>query len=762
MLSPSRPRPARNRFRSRPGTASLIVLSVAAGSLPLLPGTAVAAPGTPAGIAGRNTPPTAPTGLQPAGNGSTCGAVGTLTATFQAVPHDPDGGSQSVEWQWAEVDATGTYRPLPAPAATTASSGGVARAEPVPLTEGTAYAFRARSTDAAPRPATGPWSAWCEFHPDVTRPAQPTITMVTAPTGPGTPVEYRITSPDADVTTFRYGWSQTPLSEVAATTSGALRTATVRLSAPTYGLINLYAYGVDAARNDGVLGRSADFIVPAPRAAIAHFGLETYPGTNESAALADQQPAWGGDTPLTTTGTVWTEHARLRNVRTLTFGDPTARAEAPGLTPDTTASFSVAAWVRLDDLDGTQTIAATDGGPGGWSPFRLQFRGDDDRWCMTLNARLDDGTAVSACSPTAPVAGRWTHVAGSWDATEGTIRIWVDGVPTAVPFTTPLTTGAPFLLGRATNAGGAAEQLRGGLADARFFDRVLTAADLTGTVASDPGSGGLTRIGLLHPVQVADWSFGLAGWCYEEGNYQSWDWVCQAPDSSPFNRRLSTTTGASVATDRDGGNALELNGTHFTDDPSDPHHGESTVERAYAQWNTAPAGQEETWVHSPIVRTDQSFTVSAWLRPDALPAGTHPAVSIAGDVRSAVEIGIRTYTVDGVAQRRWAIVSAGSDSAAAPVSEVSGGVVDEAGLGSTWTHVTAAFDASTGTARLYVNGDLVADGPWQGRWPANGPLTLGAGRDGGAWTGQWYGALDDVRVFHGVGTDGWVRTLATG
>ncbi|GAB7046292.1 LamG domain-containing protein [Catenuloplanes indicus] len=717
-----------------------------------------------------DTPPAEPTGLRPAGNGSGCGTIGTLNATFQAVPQDADGHAQSVEWEWAEVSASGAYTTQPAPGRTTASAGGLAQAASVRLTEGRKYAFRARSTDPAPYSITGPWSAWCEFVADISRPAQPTITMTTPPTGPGTPVVYTITSTESDVTKFRFGWAQTAVAEVTATTSGALKTATVKLTAPKYGLINLYAYAVDATLNDGVLGKSEDFIVDRKRPAVARFGLETYPGINESAALADQQAALAGDTPLTTVNTTWTDNGRLVNGRTLTFGNTAAQATAPGLVPDMTKSFSVAAWVKLNDLNGFQTVVAKDAAAGQWSPFRLQMRTDTGgpSWCMTLNARVDHGSALSVCSPVKPVAARWMHVAGAWDATDGKIRVWVDGSETNDTFLTPVSTTGALVVGRATNAGAAADQLRGSVADVQFFDRVLVKGDFTGVLPDDPESGGVAEPGMLTPLEVGNWDFEGAGWCYEEGAYQSADRACQAPDATAFNRRLSMTTGAGLVAGRDGSNALQLNDVHFVDDPSDPRYGTGTAERAHAQWNTAAAGQPETWVHSPVARTDQSFTVAAWLRPDQLPYGTHTAISLPGNVQATGYIGIRTYTVDGVTQRRWAISTQDADA----VTGRSGGVsattnlIDEDDLGAVWTHVTAVFDASTKTVRLYLNGDLAGTGTWAGPWPTAGPFTLGAGRYSatagattGQWVDQWRGAIDDVHVFQGAATDSAVRTL---
>ncbi|MDP9792629.1 hypothetical protein J2S43_001141 [Catenuloplanes nepalensis] len=572
------------------------------------------------------------------------------------------------------------------------------------------------------------------------------------------------------MTKFRFGWSQTPLGEVTATTSGALKTATVKLTVPKYGLINMYAYAIDATLNNGALGSSADYLVPRPSPAVAKWGLETYPGTDETAALADQQTATAGDTPLTTMSTTWNDSNRLMNARTLTFNNTAAKAVAAGLKPDTTKSFSVTAWVRPNDLTGAQTIAATDAGTGQWSPFRLQLRTDNGpKWCMTMNTRIDNSTATSVCSPTVPVAGQWTHVAGSFDATDGKIRLWVNGAETNGTFLTPLTTSGALLLGRATNAGAAADQLRGSLADAQFFDRVLVIDDFTGQLASETDSAGLDEAGILTPLLIADWDFQAAEWCLQEGAYQSTDFSCQAPDATPFQRRLSLTTGVNIVEGHDGGNALHLDST-FTLDPGDPRYGSFTEERAYAQWNSAPTGQTETWTNSPVARTDQSFTVSAWLRPDVVTGRTRTALSVTGNVQSSFYLGIRSYTVNNAEQHRWAVSTQNADA----VTGASGGVsaadnpIDPASAGTNWTHITAVFNAPTKTVSLYINGDLAGNGQWPGQWPAPGPLTLGAARysdttgaTSGQWVDQWNGAIDDVRIYQGAATSSTVHQLFT-
>jgi hypothetical protein len=64
----------------------------------------------------------------------------------------------------------------------------------------------------------------------------------------------------------------------------------------------------------------------------------------------------------------------------------------------------------------------------------------------------------------------------------------------------------------------------------------------------------------------------------------------------------------------------------------------------------------------------------------------------------------------------------------------------------TWVHLAGTYDATTHTARLYVNGNLVATTTGITTWNSTGGKTY-IGRSGATW---WQGKLDAVRVYQGV------------
>jgi hypothetical protein len=165
----------------------------------------------------------------------------------------------------------------------------------------------------------------------------------------------------------------------------------------------------------------------------------------------------------------------------------------------------------------------------------------------------------------------------------------------------------------------------------------------------------------------------------------------------------------------------------------------------------------------PVLYTDQSYTVSAWVRladaepstpaPD-LPNGNRTAVGQRGQWQSAFFLGYRFF--DGVPHWSFSMQDADSDNSpwALTMSPVA---VTTADVGR-WVHLVGVFDATTARINLYVNGTLVASAPRTARWHANGPLTIGTA----LWSPAggpprlvdwWPGDLDEVRVYAGVVTD---------
>jgi phage protein U len=102
-----------------------------------------------------------------------------------------------------------------------------------------------------------------------------------------------------------------------------------------------------------------------------------------------------------------------------------AVAESDDPIVNTTGSFSVSAWVKLDELDAYDTFVAANGAEV--SSFYLQKR-DNER--LSFTTLPSDDSSATACVVTAeiqPRAGEWYHVVATVDSQSGQ-RLYVDGV----------------------------------------------------------------------------------------------------------------------------------------------------------------------------------------------------------------------------------------------------------------------------------------------------------------------------------------------
>ncbi len=163
----------------------------------------------------------------------------------------------------------------------------------------------------------------------------------------------------------------------------------------------------------------------------------------------------------------------------------------------------------------------------------------------------------------------------------------------------------------------------------------------------------------------------------------------------------------------------------------------------------------------PVVATDGSFWVSAFLRPDVADR-TAVAVSQDGTVVSGFTLGLQQgadcQTPSGTC---WAFSMAGADQAGATSATARAQSPVQAG---SWSHVVGVHDATAGTVSLYVcevgtadnpafgEPTLAATVPFDATWSATGSLRLGAGQRDGAVVDGFVGTLDQAQVKEGVPT----------
>ncbi|WP_281904608.1 LamG-like jellyroll fold domain-containing protein [Phytohabitans aurantiacus] len=146
-------------------------------------------------------------------------------------------------------------------------------------------------------------------------------------------------------------------------------------------------------------------------------------------------------------------------------------------------------------------------------------------------------------------------------------------------------------------------------------------------------------------------------------------------------------------------------------------------------------------VYAPnTVRTDASFTVSAWARLDALDDQHRTVVSQHGANTCSFCI---QYQGD---KKAWVFVMPQADSANPPgwdqVLSKEPAVVGE------WTHLAGVYDAARKEIRLYVNGVLAGTAPRVRSWHGADALRIGVGL---------IGAVDEVKVYDRLLSDAQIR-----
>jgi len=480
---------------------------------------------------------------------------------------------------------------------------------------------------------------------------------------------------------------------------------------------------------------------PRPKPAVAQWALETSLAIPVAAALDDRQGLAG---PLTPTGLKWRADARLVDARTASFDGRTTVLTANGAGLDTAGPFGVTAWTHVDDnvCTGERTAVSADGLHT--SAFRLVFDCATRVWRFEVADR--DVTAPAYASVAAPVdAEHWTHLAGSFDPATARLALYVDGTLTAattapadwVAARGPGWDAGQIVVGRDRRADVDGGWFAGQIADVRLFDRPLLDEDLT---------GGFGEPGAVEPVLVGRWGFDEGRACYDPAVT-----ACVATDQSSWDRQLKLTSGALMV--EEGGPdsfALALDTTHWIEDPSDPHYGVPTQEYGRSQRNANPTG-EPSWEDRAVLRTDESFTISTWVRLDDT---TEPRTVLAQDSTAG---GYSGFTI-GYAAGRWEFTVRRAKTLAGDSSVASAPATDPTG----WHHLVAVLDQTERQVRLYVDGTLADSEPLHARyrpWQANGPFLVGRGTTPAGPAGWLHGSVDRIQVFQGAYTDAWVTGL---
>jgi hypothetical protein len=287
-----------------------------------------------------------------------------------------------------------------------------------------------------------------------------------------------------------------------------------------------------------------------------------------------------------------------------------------------------------------------------------------------------------------------------------------DGNPVTVGFT-PFHAGGPLTIGQALSAGAGTDYWPGDIDEVRVWDRLIFEHD-----ASD-----LAEV----PVMIGSWNL-------DEGSGKvAVDSAGVRPDHA-----ASLTSGATWANvDPDDARPADGNGA----DPGLP------AGKYAAEFNGA-SGRAIT--NGPVLRTDQSYTVAAWVR-----------LTDTGYYRVAVaQEGAHTsafFLQYNQATNRWAMGASAADADSSPLTRAESTTAPVVGQ---WTHLVGVYDEVNQKLRLYVNGVLQSSVDYKTAWQATGALSIGEGNYNSKLGSFWDGDLAEVKTYSGVLSDNEIRDLA--
>jgi hypothetical protein len=348
-------------------------------------------------------------------------------------------------------------------------------------------------------------------------------------------------------------------------------------------------------------------------------------------------------------------------------------------------NFSVSAWVKLDSAAASATAVSGDG---------IDFNTGVTFSNFDLGYRADTHhwaftcEGVAAQSTTTAAAGVWTLLTAQYDIAKHQMSLLVNGQVEAhatVDTIQRLQQYGNLQIGHSVGAGNTVVQRWPGSVDeVRVFDRMQL------------------------PTEVA-----LLG---------QWGLDSNGHDDSPAARDVVPAADATFGPDRFGlpAQALTVQGT--------------------ANGYAATAG--------PVLRTNASYTVSAWVRVDSK-ATTGIAVCQFGSRGAPFYL---QYRAD---LDRFVVDLPAADADATSVTRLQGTASPPVGV---WAQLVFVYDAGVHKARLYVG--TIASIPvlqqevaYTASWNATGPLNIGRLKIQGAARDFWKGGIDDVVVYGDALTD---------
>ncbi|MFJ9553786.1 LamG-like jellyroll fold domain-containing protein [Nocardiopsis sp. NPDC101807] len=477
----------------------------------------------------------------------------------------------------------------------------------------------------------------------------------------------------------------------------------------------LYASSVNAYGNSSRCEPVYYFLVAPHASPVAHFRLDEGEGATALDAVTQERAAEGSGAIDWARGRVGARTGaayRLERAAVVT-SDGHLRTEGPVV--ETSETFTVSAWVRLDDT-GEDAVAVSQDGEH-VSGFQLGYDSSEEAWVFRRAGRDAPNAGFDhRATSTAPVqTGVWTRLTGSSDPATGELSLYVDGVhQETVDQISEGTTDGAFVIGGGLAGGEFAGTWPGAIDDVLAWNRLPVTQD-------DAASGG-------HRSEV-------------------WRTANQpvVPEGTWW---LGETEGASAEDTSDHGLDATLHG--------DP---DTVWDGAFNDWLFKPgilldsAEGEHLRTDGPAVRTDRSFTASAWVRLDDGEADS-VALSQSGSGTSGFALGY------DAGLGRWVFevpVRDGTGSAEAHrVTSTTSALIGE------WVHLVGVYDHTDGILTLHVAGNREGAMDRVGLWHADGDVVIGGAGHADGVERPWNGGLLLAQVHQGAALNSEIAAIENG
>ncbi|MGW2722748.1 LamG-like jellyroll fold domain-containing protein [Streptomyces sp. NPDC001492] len=200
---------------------------------------------------------------------------------------------------------------------------------------------------------------------------------------------------------------------------------------------------------------------------------------NQTSGKSVTDSSGTGNTATAGSGVTWSDDAAQFSGDTTGKGDIIA-TNSPVL--DTTASYTVSAWVKLSDTSTFRTFVAQGG--TNRSSFYLQYASSQGAFRLISPSEDASGTPTAyynAYASSAPALNTWTHLVGVFDASSGSMKLYVNGAQAgSATNTTPWTGTGPLSVGGAQTASGTVSNaVNGSVSNVQTYQRALSASEVT-------------------------------------------------------------------------------------------------------------------------------------------------------------------------------------------------------------------------------------------------------------------------------------------